>query len=195
MSTVLPGTIQALAAAVRARGAGILDAPVSGSVATTQSGELTIMVGGETADLERARPVLELLARRIFHLGGLGTGAAMKLAVNTVIFGLNGAVAEGLVLAERSGIERGARLRGPRRERGRRPVRRLQARRLRRARDDARSRSRCALAEKDLRLIAGLAEASGSALPQAAVEPRTDPGRRAVGRARRRLLDGRESPA
>ena len=50
--------------------------------------------------------MLELLARRIFHVGALGSGAAMKLAVNTVIFGLNGAVAEGLVLAERSGIER-----------------------------------------------------------------------------------------
>ena len=64
------------------------------------------MVGGEMADLDRARPVFELLARRIVHIGGLGAGAAMKLAVNTVIFGLNGAVAEGLVLAERSGIER-----------------------------------------------------------------------------------------
>ena len=58
------------------------------------------------ADFERARPVLEHLARRIFHVGELGTGAAMKLAVNTLIYGLNGAVAEGLVLAERSGIDR-----------------------------------------------------------------------------------------
>jgi 3-hydroxyisobutyrate dehydrogenase-like beta-hydroxyacid dehydrogenase len=106
MSTVLPGTIRAIAPAVRATGAGILDAPVSGSVATARSGELTIMVGGDAADLERARPVFECLAKRVVHVGDLGAGAAMKLAVNTVIFGLNGAVAEALVLAERSGIDR-----------------------------------------------------------------------------------------
>ena len=92
--------------AVRARGAGILDSPVSGSVSSTLAGELTIMVGGEADDLERARPILDCLARRVFHLGPLGTGAVMKLAVNTLIFGLNGAVAEGLVLAERNGIDR-----------------------------------------------------------------------------------------
>jgi 3-hydroxyisobutyrate dehydrogenase len=106
MSTVLPGTIRAIAPAVRARGAGVLDAPVSGSVGGAQSGELTIMAGGDAVDLERARPVLERLAKRVFHMGELGTGAAMKLAVNTLIYGLNGAVSEGLVLAERNGIDR-----------------------------------------------------------------------------------------
>ncbi|HLO34978.1 MAG TPA: NAD-binding protein, partial [Candidatus Deferrimicrobium sp.] len=60
----------------------------------------------EAADLERARPVLEAVSGTLFHLGPLGTGAAMKLAVNTVIFGLNEAVAEGLVLAERAGVPR-----------------------------------------------------------------------------------------
>ena len=106
MSTVLPATIAAVGAASGRRGAGVLDAPVSGSVSTALAGELTIMVGGEAADLERARPALERLAKRIFHLGPLGTGAAMKLAVNTVVYGLNGAVSEALVLAERSGIAR-----------------------------------------------------------------------------------------
>ena len=77
------------------------------------------MVGGEPADLERARPVLNALASTVFHLGPLGTGAAMKLAVNTVIFGLNQAVAEGLVLAEASGIDRTRRLRRPGGERRR----------------------------------------------------------------------------
>ncbi len=106
MSTVLPGTIRSVAEAVRATGAGILDAPVSGSVGLAETGELTLMVGGNAADLERARPALESLARMIFHLGPLGTGAVMKLAVNTVIFGLNGALAEGLVLAEAAGVDR-----------------------------------------------------------------------------------------
>jgi 3-hydroxyisobutyrate dehydrogenase-like beta-hydroxyacid dehydrogenase len=65
-------------------------------------------VGGEAADLDRARPVLSAFGSTIFHLGPLGTGAAMKLAVNTVIFGLNEALAEGLVLAEAAGIDREA---------------------------------------------------------------------------------------
>lgn len=105
-STVPPATLRAHEAAARAAGAGLLDAPVSGSVALAASGRLTLMVGGETEDLERARPVLEALAGTIFHLGPLGSGAAMKLAVNTVIFGLNQAVAEALVLAEAAGIRR-----------------------------------------------------------------------------------------
>jgi len=167
MSTVLPGTIQALAPAVRGRGAGILDAPVSGSVTTTLSGQLTIMVGGETADLDRARPIFEVLGRHVVHVGGLGAGAAMKLAVNTVIFGLNGAVAEGLVLAERSGIERslayeviaasavGAPFVGYKRDAFVEPETTPVAFSLR-------------LAEKDLGLIARQANATGLSLPQAA---------------------------
>ena len=108
MSTVRPDTITTFEAAARAAGAGILDSPVSGSVHLAEAGSLTLMVGGEAADLDRARPVLEAVSKTIFHLGPLGTGAAMKLAVNTVIFGLNGALAEGLVLAEAAGIPRAA---------------------------------------------------------------------------------------
>ena len=104
-STVAPATLRAHAAAAGAAGAGLLDTPVSGSVGLAESGKLTIMVGGAAADLERARPILEAMAATVFHLGPLGTGAAMKLAVNTLIFGLNQAVAEGLSLAEAAGIE------------------------------------------------------------------------------------------
>jgi 3-hydroxyisobutyrate dehydrogenase-like beta-hydroxyacid dehydrogenase len=106
LSTVTPDTIRALEPLVRAVGAGLLDAPVSGSTATAESGQLTLMVGGDADTLEQARPVLAALAKTIFHLGPVGSGAAMKLAVNTVIFGLNGAVAEGIVLAEAAGIPR-----------------------------------------------------------------------------------------
>ncbi len=105
-STVSPSTIRQFETAARRAGAGILDAPVSGSVSLALAGTLTIMVGGEAADVERGRPVLSALASTIFHLGPLGTGAAMKLAVNTVIFGVNQAVAEALVLAEAAGIDR-----------------------------------------------------------------------------------------
>jgi 3-hydroxyisobutyrate dehydrogenase-like beta-hydroxyacid dehydrogenase len=106
LSTVTPDTIRSLEADTRATGAGILDSPVSGSVTTAQTGQLTLMVGGTGEDLEKARPALEPLARTIVHVGPLGAGAAMKLAVNTVIFGLNEAVAEGLVLAEAAGVDR-----------------------------------------------------------------------------------------
>lgn len=106
LSTVTPETIRSLEAGVRATGAGILDSPVSGSVTLAQSGQLTLMVGGTAEDLERARPALEPLAKTIVHVGPLGSGAAMKLAVNTVIFGLNEALAEGLVLAEAAGVDR-----------------------------------------------------------------------------------------
>ena len=147
------------------------------------------MVGGEAADLDRARPILDRLARRVFHLGPLGTGAAMKLAVNTLIYGLNGAVAEGLVLAERNGIDRalaydvlaasaaGAPYVGYKRAtRSCRPRRRP-------------SPSRWALADKDLRLIGELAEASGTAMPQAAVNLEVDPRGGGVDGRGRRLLD------
>lgn len=105
-STVPPSVSRGLAAEVRARGADILDAPVSGSVTLAESGTLTILVGGEAATLERVRPVLDQLASRVFHMGPLGSGAVIKLAVNAIIFGLNQSVAEALVLAERAGVDR-----------------------------------------------------------------------------------------
>jgi 3-hydroxyisobutyrate dehydrogenase-like beta-hydroxyacid dehydrogenase len=104
MSTVPPATLTPYADRAAAAGAGILDAPVSGSVALAESGKLTIMAGGDASALERARPVLDRLAQRVFHMGELGSGHAMKLAVNGVIFALNNAVSEALVLAERAGI-------------------------------------------------------------------------------------------
>ena len=106
MSTVPPDVIRGFESAARDRGAGILDAPVSGSVPLAETGKLTIMVGGSEEDLERARPAFEQLATRVVHIGPLGSGASLKLAVNVLIFGLNQALAEALVLAERSGVDR-----------------------------------------------------------------------------------------
>lgn len=167
MSTVMPDTVRSLAGEVAAAGAGLLDAPVSGSVGLAEAGKLTLMVGGEAADLERARPALEPLAGAIVHLGPLGSGAAMKLAVNTVVFGLNQAVAEGLVLAEAAGIDRaiaydvlaasavGAPLVAYKRAAFLEPEATPVAFSLE-------------LAEKDLRLIAALAAELGVPIPQAA---------------------------
>ncbi len=161
-----PATLRGHAAAASAAGAGLLDTPVSGSVGLAESGKLTIMVGGAAEDLERARPILEALAGTVFHLGPLGTGAAMKLAVNTLIFGLNQAVAEGLSLAEAAGIEgpaaydvltasaAGAPLVGYKRAAFLEPETTPVAFSL-------------DLAAKDLRLIAALAEAVGVDMPQA----------------------------
>jgi 3-hydroxyisobutyrate dehydrogenase-like beta-hydroxyacid dehydrogenase len=107
-STVHPGTVRSLARLVEQQGATLLDAPVSGSVPVAERGELTFMVGGDAGALERVRPVLDVLAARVFHLGGRGTGATMKLAVNAVVFALNQAVSEALVLAEKAGVAREA---------------------------------------------------------------------------------------
>jgi 3-hydroxyisobutyrate dehydrogenase/2-hydroxy-3-oxopropionate reductase len=165
-STVPPAVLRRHESAIRRQSAGVLDAPVSGSVALAESGQLTLMVGGEPSDLERARPFLSAYGATIFHLGPLGTGAAMKLAVNTVIFGLNQALSEGLVLAERAGIEReraydvlvasaiGAPYVGYKRAAFIDP-------------DGTPIAFSADLAAKDLRLIAELADAVGLPLPQA----------------------------
>jgi 3-hydroxyisobutyrate dehydrogenase len=107
-STVDPGTVRALAPLVDKAGGTLLDAPVSGSVSVVESGQLTFMVGGDPAALDRVRPVLAPLAVHVFHLGDQGAGATMKLVVNSLIAELNGALCEGLVLAEKAGIARPA---------------------------------------------------------------------------------------
>lgn len=106
MSTVGPAAVIELGEKLQASGCRLLDAPVSGSTALARDAGLTVMVGGHTEDLAGVRPMLDAMAACIFHVGPLGSGAIMKLAVNTIIFGLNQAVAEGLVLAESAGISR-----------------------------------------------------------------------------------------
>lgn len=106
MGTTGPELTRELHAAAAERGLGFLDVPVSGSTAAAEAATLTLMAGGEAEVVERARPVLEALGAPLLHLGPAGVGAAMKLAVNSVIHSLNQAVAEALLLAERSGIPR-----------------------------------------------------------------------------------------
>jgi len=106
-STIAPQTVHAIRPAIEARRAALLDAPVSGSVSLVAKGELTVMVGGDPTALERARPVLEALATKLFHVGDLGAGATMKLAVNALVHAINVALSEALVLAEKAGVERG----------------------------------------------------------------------------------------
>jgi 3-hydroxyisobutyrate dehydrogenase-like beta-hydroxyacid dehydrogenase len=95
-----------LGSAIASLGAELMDAPVSGVPKVAAEARLTLMVGGSAHALERARPVLAAMSERIIHVGRLGSGAAMKLSINTAIHGLNQALSEALVLAERSGIDR-----------------------------------------------------------------------------------------
>lgn len=105
-STVDPRTVQRAGAAIDEAGAAFLECPVSGSVSTVEAGGLTIMAGGDQDLIERVRPVLETLATRIVHVGDRGAGAATKLAVNNLVHGLNVALSEAIVLAERAGVDR-----------------------------------------------------------------------------------------
>ena len=108
MSTISPEVVKEVGAAIDETGAALLDAPVSGSVATVEQGALTIMVGGDPAAAETARPVLDALATRVVPVGPRGAGAATKLAVNAMVHGLNVALSEALVLAEKAGVDRSA---------------------------------------------------------------------------------------
>ncbi len=108
MGTSGPDAERELARAAAERGIGFLDAPVSGSTAPARAGTLTALVGGSDEDLERARPALEAMTRAQHHLGGVGSGAVMKLALNTAIAVANESISELLVLCERAGLERPA---------------------------------------------------------------------------------------
>jgi 3-hydroxyisobutyrate dehydrogenase-like beta-hydroxyacid dehydrogenase len=108
MSTVAPATVRGLAPLVAQKGATLIDTPVSGSVSVVESGTLTVMVGGDKAALDQARPVLDTFAKSIFHLGNVGAGATMKLVVNSLVHSLNVSVSEALVLAEKAGLDRQA---------------------------------------------------------------------------------------
>ncbi len=106
MSTVSPGLERQLAKAVAAKGAQMLESPVSGSVSAVQAGTLVAFVGGEAAALEQVRPVLASLAQKIIHVGGPGQGTSMKIAININLATQIAGLAEGVVLAERSGVPR-----------------------------------------------------------------------------------------
>jgi len=106
MSTVSPVVIEALAREVAGRGGALLDAPVSGSPATLEAGQLSFMVGGDTAVLDRARPFLLAIGPVITHVGPAGLAKSMKIAVNQVLAVQMLAFSESVLLAEKAGIER-----------------------------------------------------------------------------------------
>jgi 3-hydroxyisobutyrate dehydrogenase-like beta-hydroxyacid dehydrogenase len=104
MSTLQPMTGRELAPIVEAKGARLIESPVLGTIPQVRDGKLFALVGGSVDDLERARPVLEKLTRRIMHMGPNGAGYAMKLAVNLGLGAYIQALSESLALGAQQGL-------------------------------------------------------------------------------------------
>jgi len=105
MSTVAPNIETDLAAKVRAKGAALVECPVGGSTAPARQGKLLGLMGAEPADAERARPILEQLCRKVEHCGPVGTGSAMKLAINLPLMVAWQAYGEAFAIARSVGWE------------------------------------------------------------------------------------------
>ena len=106
MSTVSPAMSRTIAAKVRERGARMADAPVLGSVATLEQGKLSMMVGGDRATFDKVKPILDDIGPKVTYVGGNGLAVSMKIAANISVAVQMLAFAEGVLLAEKSGIAR-----------------------------------------------------------------------------------------
>jgi len=106
-STIDPATARRVAGAAAAKGFAMLDAPVSGGVGGAQAGTLTFIVGGSEAAVERARVVLEVMGRNIFHAGDNGAGQIAKVCNNMLLAILMAGTAEALALGVKNGLDPG----------------------------------------------------------------------------------------
>jgi 3-hydroxyisobutyrate dehydrogenase-like beta-hydroxyacid dehydrogenase len=106
MSTVSPAVSRAIAAEVTQRGADMVDAPVSGSPATLEQGKLSMMVGGTREAFDRVKPLLDDIGPKVTHVGDQGLAVSMKIAMNLSLAVQMLAYSEGVLLAEKSGIDR-----------------------------------------------------------------------------------------
>jgi 3-hydroxyisobutyrate dehydrogenase-like beta-hydroxyacid dehydrogenase len=178
-STVLPQTVEEVAAAAAERGVGVVDACITGGAGGAEQGELTYMVGGDTRHLERCRPAFETSARKIVHAGALGNGARVKLCNNLMTYLAWTAAYEGAALARAIGLpqdvlEEVTRSNGILSE----PMQRFLA--IHKLPDEARRsedmqkvlRGHVALAEKDLAWTLQLAREAGVTLPGTALASR-----------------------
>jgi 3-hydroxyisobutyrate dehydrogenase-like beta-hydroxyacid dehydrogenase len=105
MATIDPVAVQAMHARLAERGIGMIDAPVSGGVPRAKAGTLTTAVGGDSATIADCRPLLEAMCDRIFEMGGIGQGLAMKL-VNNMLNQINKvAAAEAMVFGAKAGLD------------------------------------------------------------------------------------------
>jgi 3-hydroxyisobutyrate dehydrogenase len=105
MSTVRPQTEIALAARVRSKGAAFVECPVGGTTGPARQGKLFGFAGGTKADVDRARPLLDQLCRRVEHCGEVGSGAGMKLAINLPLMIYWQALGEALAISRHLNIE------------------------------------------------------------------------------------------
>ncbi len=105
MSTIAPETSRDIAVRLAGKGMGMLDAPVSGGPVGAQNATLSIMVGGSAADLDRVRPLFELLGKTIVHVGGQGAGQVAKACNQMVMVAAIAASAEALCLAAAEGVD------------------------------------------------------------------------------------------
>jgi 2-hydroxy-3-oxopropionate reductase len=103
-STVHPGTMKKISDAARQVGVGIVDAQISGGERGAYARSLTYMVGGEKEDIDKCRPMFVASGKKVYHMGALGMGAATKLAHQVIVLGTLMSVAEGMILAERAGV-------------------------------------------------------------------------------------------
>jgi 3-hydroxyisobutyrate dehydrogenase len=104
-STLSLEWVRELAGLAEARKLAFLDAPVTGSKDAAEAGELRLMVGGDPAVLERARPALEAISKRVDHFGPTGAGATMKLINNLMGAVQTAVLGEGLALAQQAGLD------------------------------------------------------------------------------------------
>ena len=103
-STISPSTSRAVADQLARRKVRYIDAPVTGGTEGAEAGTLTVLVGGEPSDLDRARPVLSIIGRTIHHFGPVGSGQQVKAVNQVLVAGSYVAVAEALALGERLGL-------------------------------------------------------------------------------------------
>ena len=109
-STVRATTTARLAERVRAVGARLVDAPLAGPPAAARAGQLLVMCGGTDEDVAAAAPMLNTYARRIVHIGPVGSGTTMKLVLMAPMGAYFAALAEGLAVGDRLGLDRAAML-------------------------------------------------------------------------------------
>jgi 3-hydroxyisobutyrate dehydrogenase-like beta-hydroxyacid dehydrogenase len=105
LSTGSPALARRIAAAAVERGATFLDAPVAGSIKAATEGQLGIMVGGERAAFDRCEAIFSVIGKAAFHLGESGSGATMKLVSNAILATMVQALAEGVALGEKAGLD------------------------------------------------------------------------------------------
>ncbi|MBL8513018.1 MAG: 3-hydroxyisobutyrate dehydrogenase [Betaproteobacteria bacterium] len=104
-STIDPHTARDVAMDARAKSLPMVDAPVSGGTGGAEAGTLTFMVGGEAADFERAKPILQAMGKNIVHCGGAGNGQVAKICNNMMLAIEMIATAEGMALAAKLGMD------------------------------------------------------------------------------------------